>query len=151
MKNVLLLVHDDVGQESRYQVALDLTRALQGHLMCLDVTYVPPWWGTGYYDEGYVIADLLTQEAKRGKREQAPPGGSPGAGRCQLGMERRQRRPRQRPAPCRRLLRSDRDQTAIGRHIVDRHAAHGGGTDRPLTQAVIACRLPAPGSVAIMR
>lgn len=65
MKNVLLLVHDDVGQESRYQVALDLTRALQGHLMCLDVTYVPPLVGTGYYDEGYVIADLLTQEAKR--------------------------------------------------------------------------------------
>jgi nucleotide-binding universal stress UspA family protein len=65
MKNVLLLVHDDVGQEARYQVALDLTRALQGHLLCLDVTYVPPLVGTGYYDDGYVMADLLTAESKR--------------------------------------------------------------------------------------
>ena len=37
MKNVLLLVHDDVGQEARLQVALDLTRALDGHLSCVDV------------------------------------------------------------------------------------------------------------------
>lgn len=38
MKNVLLLVHDDPGQEARLQVALDLTRALGGHLTCVDVT-----------------------------------------------------------------------------------------------------------------
>lgn len=37
MKNVLLLVHDDDGQEARLQVALDLTRALSGHLTCVDV------------------------------------------------------------------------------------------------------------------
>ena len=41
MKNVLVLLHDDEGQEARLQVALDLTRALSGHLMCLDVI-VPP-------------------------------------------------------------------------------------------------------------
>lgn len=41
MKNVLVLVHDDKGQESRLQAALDLTRALSGHLSCLDVV-VPP-------------------------------------------------------------------------------------------------------------
>jgi nucleotide-binding universal stress UspA family protein len=41
MKNVLLLLHDDGGQEARLQAALDLTRALSGHLMCLDVV-VPP-------------------------------------------------------------------------------------------------------------
>src|SRR4051812_13689734 len=28
MKNVLLLVHDDAGQEARFQAALDVTRAL---------------------------------------------------------------------------------------------------------------------------
>lgn len=37
MKNVLLMVHDDDGQEARLQVALDLTRALSGHLTCVDV------------------------------------------------------------------------------------------------------------------
>ncbi len=58
MKNVLLLVHDDPGQEARLQVALDLTRALSGHLHCLDVTPPPvmadPAWGSAgtiLYDE----------------------------------------------------------------------------------------------------
>ncbi|MDT9600816.1 universal stress protein [Sphingosinicella rhizophila] len=43
MKNVLLLVHEDPGQEARLQAALDLTRALEGHLVCLDVAdlYAP--------------------------------------------------------------------------------------------------------------
>jgi nucleotide-binding universal stress UspA family protein len=41
MKNVLLLVHDDDGQEARLQVALDITRALDGHLKCLDVMHLP--------------------------------------------------------------------------------------------------------------
>lgn len=41
MKNVLLLVHDDQGQEARIQAALDLTRTLEGHLTCLDVERVP--------------------------------------------------------------------------------------------------------------
>lgn len=42
MKNVLLLVHDDTGQEARFQVALDLTRLVEGHLICLDVAVPPP-------------------------------------------------------------------------------------------------------------
>ena len=42
MKNILALMHDDSGQEARYQVALDVTRALEGHLTCLDLTYIPP-------------------------------------------------------------------------------------------------------------
>jgi nucleotide-binding universal stress UspA family protein len=41
MKNVLLLVHDDGGQEARLQVALDITRAVDGHLKCLDVMHLP--------------------------------------------------------------------------------------------------------------
>jgi nucleotide-binding universal stress UspA family protein len=48
MKNVLLLIHDDDGQEGRLQVALDLTRALGGHLSCLDVV-VPPVVVPEYY------------------------------------------------------------------------------------------------------
>lgn len=41
MKNILLLVHDDVGQESRLQAGLDITRALGGHLICLNVASLP--------------------------------------------------------------------------------------------------------------
>lgn len=41
MKNILLLVHDDDGQEVRLQAALDLVRALDGHLTCVDVTPRP--------------------------------------------------------------------------------------------------------------
>lgn len=42
MKNILVLVHDDAGQEARLQSAFDLTRALDGHLTCLDVAVAPP-------------------------------------------------------------------------------------------------------------
>lgn len=41
MKNILVLMHDDAGQEARFQAALDLTRALDGHLTCLDVAITP--------------------------------------------------------------------------------------------------------------
>ena len=41
MKNILLHVHDDEGQENRLQVALDVTRAVSGHLTCLDVVLSP--------------------------------------------------------------------------------------------------------------
>lgn len=41
MKNVLMLAHDDAGQEARLQCALDVTRAVDGHLTCLDVTHFP--------------------------------------------------------------------------------------------------------------
>jgi nucleotide-binding universal stress UspA family protein len=45
MKNVLVLMHDDVGQEARFQAALDLTRALDGHLTCVDVSIAPAFVG----------------------------------------------------------------------------------------------------------
>lgn len=63
MKNVLLLVHDDPGQEARLQAALDLTRALSGHLTCVDVTPLPvladPLWGVG---SGTVVYDETARE-----------------------------------------------------------------------------------------
>ena len=42
MKNILLLVHADRGQESRFQAALDLARTLDGHLTCLEAAVPPP-------------------------------------------------------------------------------------------------------------
>lgn len=62
MKNVLLLVHDDTGQESRLQAALDLTRALDGHLSCLDVA-VPASINGDYY--GIAAVALLEDERTR--------------------------------------------------------------------------------------
>jgi nucleotide-binding universal stress UspA family protein len=43
VKNILLLVHEDIGQESRFRAAIDVTRALNGHLKCVDVLSLIPW------------------------------------------------------------------------------------------------------------
>lgn len=63
MKNILLLVHDDDGQEARLQVALDLTRALDGHLVCVDVAqmiYAPDGlYGTA---DNIMLVDELARE-----------------------------------------------------------------------------------------
>lgn len=59
MKTILLLVHDDVGQEARLQAALDLGRALDGHVHCLDVSMLP------VVEEGIGEALLLHQECAR--------------------------------------------------------------------------------------
>jgi nucleotide-binding universal stress UspA family protein len=70
MKNVLLLVHDDAGQEARLQVALDLTRALDGHLSCIDVTLFPALVGD-IYSPGIAEAALLTAERERESKNKA--------------------------------------------------------------------------------
>jgi nucleotide-binding universal stress UspA family protein len=57
MKNVLLLVHDDDGQEARLQVALDVVRAVAGHLTCLDVVIYPMLAG----EDGYGAVGMLLE------------------------------------------------------------------------------------------
>lgn len=63
MKNILLLVHDDEGQEARLQAALDLTRTLDGHLRCVDVTQLPVTVGDYYGIAGETM--LVTDERQR--------------------------------------------------------------------------------------
>ncbi|MDF0543886.1 universal stress protein [Sphingobium sp. H39-3-25] len=63
MKNILLLVHDDAGQEARFQTALDITRALEGHLTCLDVAQVQVI--AGDYSGGAATAMLMADERER--------------------------------------------------------------------------------------
>lgn len=63
MKNVLLLVHDDEGQEVRLQAALNMTRGLDGHLTCLDVSLYPPFVGDYYGGTGEAV--LLAQEREK--------------------------------------------------------------------------------------
>lgn len=69
MKNILLLVHEDEGQEARLQTALDLTRALEGHLSCIDVSILPVL--VGDYDSGLGEAMLLADEREREGRNKA--------------------------------------------------------------------------------
>lgn len=57
MKNILLLVHSDEGQESRLQCALDVVRAVEGHLTCLDV--IAPLVVYDGFTESYAQAAVL--------------------------------------------------------------------------------------------
>ncbi|RRN61816.1 universal stress protein [Caulobacter sp. 602-1] len=60
MKTVLLLVHADAGQEARLQAALDLTRALEGRLICVDVTPIPDFAG----DIGGAAQAMILEEER---------------------------------------------------------------------------------------
>jgi len=60
MKTILLLVHDDAGQEARFQAALDVTRAVGGHLKCVDVSVMPMFVGDFYSGAGEAM--LLANE-----------------------------------------------------------------------------------------
>jgi nucleotide-binding universal stress UspA family protein len=73
MKNVLLLVHDDVGQEARFQAALDVARALGGHLTCLDVVVPPAIDGEPYSDVARMLLldDARAREVDNRRRLQA--------------------------------------------------------------------------------
>lgn len=62
MKNILLIVHDDAGQEARFQAALDIGRALEGHLTCLDIVRMPVIAGDF---GGTATAMLLADERER--------------------------------------------------------------------------------------
>lgn len=63
MKNILLLVHDDDGQEARLQVALDLARGLGGHLRCLDVSILPNIAGDFYGATAMILEDERERES----------------------------------------------------------------------------------------
>lgn len=65
MKNILLLVHDDEGQEARLQAALDLTRALEGHLSCIAVTEPPVVVGDFYGTAGMATAAVVAEDQER--------------------------------------------------------------------------------------
>lgn len=73
MKNVLVLMHDDEGQEARFQAALDLTRALDGHLTCVDISVLPA--SVGDYatlgGEALLIADEQQHERDNRARMEA--------------------------------------------------------------------------------
>jgi len=73
MKNVLVLMHDDAGQEARFQAALDLTRALDGHLTCVDVAVLPVFVGdsTEFASSALLMADERQREGTNATRMRA--------------------------------------------------------------------------------
>ena len=64
MKNILLLVHEDIGQEARFRAAIDVTRALNGHLKCLDVLSLIPWPIDAEVGSGIVVKFERKMEAQ---------------------------------------------------------------------------------------
>jgi nucleotide-binding universal stress UspA family protein len=70
MKNILLLMHNDPGQQARLSVALDLARVLGGHLTCLDVVEMPPAIVTGM-DDCRATAMVLECEQEREQANRA--------------------------------------------------------------------------------
>lgn len=62
MKNVLLLVHEDNGQEARFQAAVDITRALEGHLTCVDIVPFAAIPGDAY---GLADGGVMLMQAER--------------------------------------------------------------------------------------
>jgi nucleotide-binding universal stress UspA family protein len=65
MKNVLVLIHDDPGQEARLQAGLDFTRLVGGHMTCLDVVVPPPPLIAGDMADAYGTSLLLQEERTR--------------------------------------------------------------------------------------
>lgn len=65
MKNILLLVRDDPGLEARLQAALDLCRAVGGHITCLDVIWCPPLVDGGFQDSALAVAGVIADEEAR--------------------------------------------------------------------------------------
>ncbi len=66
MTTILLMVHDDPGQEARLQCALDIVRATDGHLVCLDLVRIPIM--VDGYGLGGTHAAVLTIEREREDR-----------------------------------------------------------------------------------
>src|SRR3546814_18502052 len=72
MKSVLLHINRDSGQKSRLQAALDLVRAQEGHLTCVQVTPIQQYVAMDPFGGSFVLpANLEELRAEEGMfREQ---------------------------------------------------------------------------------
>lgn len=71
MKTILLHVHGDEAAEARLQVALDLTRAHEGHLACVQITPLTSYVGTDMFGGVYVLTDVLDAVRKNEEKVRA--------------------------------------------------------------------------------
>lgn len=73
MKNILVLIHDDPGQEARLRAALDLARAVGGRLTCLDVAVARVFPGDGMgSDAGLMMLDYESETEAANKVRLVP-------------------------------------------------------------------------------
>jgi len=73
MKNILVLMHDDGGQEARFQCALDLARVFNGHLTCLDVSILPAMVNDYAMFGGAALLMADEEQAERDNRARMEP------------------------------------------------------------------------------
>src|SRR3546814_18170828 len=67
MKSVLLHINRDSGQKSRLQAALDLVRAQEGHLTCVQVTPIQQYVAMDPFGGSFVLpANLEELRAEEG-------------------------------------------------------------------------------------
>lgn len=59
MKSILLHIQEDAGFEARFQCALDIVRASDGHLTCLHATTANAYVGFDMFGGAFVTGDLL--------------------------------------------------------------------------------------------
>lgn len=69
MRNILVHVHADDGQEGRVRVAIDLARALGGHLDCLYVNPYSSYVAGDPFGGAYVLPDLFAEAERREQEE----------------------------------------------------------------------------------
>jgi nucleotide-binding universal stress UspA family protein len=58
MKTILLPIDDDIGADARMQVALDVARAVRGHLSCVQVTPMSAFIVTSEFGGVFVLNDV---------------------------------------------------------------------------------------------
>ena len=61
MKSVLVHINRDDGQEARFQAALDLVRAFEGHLTCLQVAPIEAFAAVDPYGVSLLLAQTIEQ------------------------------------------------------------------------------------------
>ena len=71
MKSVLVHIHRDDGQEARFQAALDVVRAFEGHLACLQTAPLETFAAVDPYGVSYLLAQTVEQIREIEQEEKA--------------------------------------------------------------------------------
>lgn len=71
MKSILVHIHRDDGQDARLKAALDVTRAFDGHLACLQVTPLETFAPVDPYGVSFMMAQVIERISDEEKTERA--------------------------------------------------------------------------------
>lgn len=71
MKSILVHIHRDDGQNARFKAALDVTRAFDGHLSCLQVTPLETFAPIDPYGVSFMMAQVIERISDEEKTERA--------------------------------------------------------------------------------